>query len=163
MLSSGTGQGSAGERMGSGSWPRLDSPNPCPVITLQHDGIDIPDQHSEENGCQPSILVTETEPYHYGQAYNKTAQVHEFVVPRARFPFDRRIEIFYLPEARIGTPSSFIPVIATCGEAFEPTDAQSFVEPTITFKAPQIETGQVSHLFNLPLRLARRRPPLSLI
>ncbi|HEY4232665.1 MAG TPA: hypothetical protein VGM76_04535 [Lacipirellulaceae bacterium] len=120
---------------------RLDSPNPCPVITLQHDGIDIPDEDGEENGNQPSIFVPEIEPYHYSQANDKTAQVHEFIEPRARFPFDRRIEIFYLPEARIGMPSSFIPVIAVFGKALEPADTQSFVEPAVTFKVPQIETA----------------------
>ena len=46
----------------------LDSPNPCPVIALQHDGIDIPDEDDEENGNQPGILAPRIEPNHNGQA-----------------------------------------------------------------------------------------------
>jgi hypothetical protein len=84
---------------------RLDSSNPCPVVTLQHDGINIPDEDGEENDTQPSILGLEIEPYHYHQANDKTAQVQEFIEPRARFPFDRRIEIFDISEARVGMPS----------------------------------------------------------
>ncbi|MDZ4657415.1 MAG: hypothetical protein SH868_07525 [Bythopirellula sp.] len=65
--------------------------------------------------------------------------MHEFIEPRARFPLNRRIEIFYIPEARIGMSSSLIPVVALRGEALEPADTQSFVESAVTFKVPQIE------------------------
>ena len=129
---------------------RLNSPDSCPVVTLQHDRVNIPYEHGEENGNQPNILVLEIEPYHYDQANDKTAQVHEFIVPRARFPFDRRIEIFDIPEAGIGMLSPFIPVIALCGKAFEPADAQSFVESAVAFKVPQIEITSVSHLKRFP-------------
>jgi hypothetical protein len=113
---------------------------------LQHDGINVPDDYDESHCNQPRILVPEIEPHRYSQANDKTAQVHEFIGPGARFPFDRGIEILYDSEARIGTSSTLIPVIALCGKAFEPADAQSFVKSTIAFKVPQIEIGQISQL-----------------
>lgn len=120
---------------------RLDSPDPGPVVALQHDGINIPDEDGEKNGNQPSVLVLEIEPCHDHQANDKTAQVQQFIEPGACFPFDRRIEVFYIPEARFGMPAEFIPVIALGGKALEPADAQSFVESAVTFKVPQIETA----------------------
>jgi hypothetical protein len=118
---------------------RLDSPNPRPVIALQHDGINIPDEDGEKYGTQPGVLTPRIEPSHDSQANGKTAQVQEFIVPRAGFPFDRRTRIFNIPEARIEMPSEFIPVITFGGESLEPTDAQSFVESAVTFKVPQIQ------------------------
>ncbi|MDZ4783187.1 MAG: hypothetical protein SGJ19_23315 [Planctomycetia bacterium] len=53
----------------------LNSTNPCPVIALQHDGIDVPDEDGEEDGNQPDILAPRVEPNHDGQANDKTAQV----------------------------------------------------------------------------------------
>jgi hypothetical protein len=123
----------------NGTSQRLDSPNPRPVITLQHDGIHIPDEDGEEYDNQPGVLIPRIEPSHDRQANGKTAQVQEFIVPRAGFPFDCRTRISDILEARIEMPSEFIPVIALGGKALEQTDAQSFVESAITFKVPQIE------------------------
>jgi hypothetical protein len=123
----------------------LDSPDPCPVVTLQHDGINIPDEHGEENDNKPGILVLEIEPCHDNQANDKTAQVHDFIEPGTRFPFDCRIEISYDPEARIGTPSPSIPVIAFRGKSLEPADAQAFVASAVTLECPQIEIVSVAH------------------
>ena len=64
-----------------------------------------------------------------------------------------------MSEAWIGTSSTSIPVVAPCGEALEPADAQSFVESTITFKVPQIENGEVSQLENLRQLLAAPSMP----
>jgi len=83
--------------------------------------------------------------------------MHEFVRPNARLPFDRRIEIPDNPKARIGTASTLIPVNAWRGKAFERADAQSFVYSTITFKVPQIEKRQVSHLEQVGMAIQTRR------